>query len=125
MHLLPAAFIERFPETINVHPAFLPFEPKADDVVMPDGSRIPAFRGAHAQESTIAAGMRWGGVTVHRVTPATDRGDVLVRIPVAIAPDMTVDAYTDLLRPLEHASVAKAIRRWSLGAARAANRPLI
>jgi GNAT superfamily N-acetyltransferase len=27
MHLLPAAFLERFPETLNVHPAFLPFDP--------------------------------------------------------------------------------------------------
>ena len=125
MHLLPAAFIDRFPQTLNLHPAFLPFDPKADDVVMPDGSRIPAFRGARAPEATIAAGVAWGGVTVHRVTPATDRGDVLVRTPVEIPPDTTVAAFGELIRPLEHAAVAKAVRRWSLGAARAAKQPLI
>ena len=83
---------------------------------MPDGSVIPAFRGARAPEATIAAGVPWAGVTVHRVTPATDRGDVLVRTPFALAPGTTLDRFRECVRPLEHAAVAKAIRRWSLNA---------
>ncbi len=113
MHLLPAAFLERFPDTLNVHPAFLPFDPAHDDVVMPDGSRIPAFRGAHSPEDTIAAGVRWSGASVHRVTAATDRGEILVRTPLALAPDITLDELRSGLRPLEHAAVVTAIRRWS------------
>ena len=35
----------RFPETINVHPAFLALDPADDRVFMPDGSVIPALRG--------------------------------------------------------------------------------
>jgi folate-dependent phosphoribosylglycinamide formyltransferase PurN/GNAT superfamily N-acetyltransferase len=116
MHVLPPAFLARFPQTINLHPAFLPFDSAAEHVVMPDGSVIPAFRGARAPEATIAAGVAWAGVTVHRVTPATDRGDVLVRTPFALAPGTTLERFRERVRPLEHAAVAKAIRRWSLNA---------
>jgi len=114
MHLLSAAFLERFPQTINVHPAFLPFDPAADTVVMPDGSQIPAFRGARAPEATIAAGVAWAGVSVHRVTPAIDRGSILVRTPLHLEAGISLDDLRGGLRPLEHAAVAKAIRRWCL-----------
>ncbi len=113
MHLLPAAFLERFPETLNVHPAFLPFDPSRDDVVMPDGSRIPAFRGARSPEATLAAGVRWSGASVHRITPAADRGEIFVRTPVPLAPGTTLQELRALLRPLEHAAVEKAVRRWT------------
>jgi phosphoribosylglycinamide formyltransferase-1 len=112
MHLLPGAFVDRFPDTLNVHPAFLPFDPGADDVVMPDGTRIPAFRGARSPEATVAAGVRWSGVSVHRVTAATDRGAIAVRTPLALAPGTTLDDLRAALRPLEHAAVERAIRRW-------------
>jgi phosphoribosylglycinamide formyltransferase-1 len=114
MHLLPASFLERFPETLNVHPAFLPFDPTLDSVVMPDGSLIPAFRGARAPEATIAAGVRWGGASVHRVTAAIDRGNILVRTPLELAEPTTLDQFRERIRPIEHAAVTKAIRRWCL-----------
>ncbi len=114
MHLLPAAFLERFPATINVHPAFLPFDPAADTVVVPDGSAIPAFRGAHAPEATVEAAVAWSGVSVHRVTPAVDRGGILVRTPLRLEGPTPIDDLRARLRPLEHSAVAKAIRRWSL-----------
>ena len=114
MHLLPAAFLERFPETINVHPAFLPFDPAADSVVMPDGSQIPAFRGARAPEATIAAGTHWGGASVHYVTPAIDRGGILVRTPLELRVPTLLEEFRERIRPLEHAAVTKAIRRWCL-----------
>jgi folate-dependent phosphoribosylglycinamide formyltransferase PurN len=114
MHLLPPAFLERFPETINVHPSFLPLDAAADTVVMPDGSEIPAFRGARAPEATIAAGVAWGGASVHRVTPDTDRGEILVRTPLYLGEGATLEQFRERIHPLEHAAVAKAIRRWSL-----------
>lgn len=114
MHLVSPQFLERFPETINVHPAFLPHDPAADDVVAPDGTVIPALRGAHAVHDALAAGLAWSGVTVHHVTPATDRGDVLVRVPVPVGDAATPEALLDRIRPLEFASVSAAIRRWAL-----------
>ncbi len=68
MHLLPEAFLERFPETINVHPAFLPLDPGADATIAPDGSTIPALRGAHALRDALRDGVAWSGATVHYVT---------------------------------------------------------
>ncbi len=114
MHLLPVSFLERFPETLNIHPSFLPFDPAADAVVMPDGSEIPAFRGARAHQATVAAGVRWAGVSVHRVTAEIDRGSILVRTPLRLVAGTTVDELREGLRPLEHAAVARAIRRWCL-----------
>jgi len=114
MHLLPATFLGRFPETINVHPAFLPFDSSADTVVMPDGSRSPVFRGARAPETTIAASVAWGGASVHRVTLATDRGEILVRTPVQLRPEISLAGFREQIQPIEHAAVTKAIRRWCL-----------
>jgi phosphoribosylglycinamide formyltransferase-1 len=112
MHLLPAAFLERFPQTLNVHPSFLPFDPRADEVTMPDGTRIPAFRGAHAPEAAAAAGVRWSGATVHRVTVEADRGTVMVRTPLVLEPPLTAEALHERIRALEYAAMPKAIRRW-------------
>lgn len=112
MHLLPTAFIERFPEILNVHPAFLPLDPQADTVVMPDGSVVPAFRGAHALRDTLAAHAAWSGASVHRVTPATDRGEIVVRTPLRVDGLRNLADVTDKIRPIEHAAVGSAIRRW-------------
>ncbi len=112
MHLLPAEFLQRFPQTLNVHPAFLPFDPRAELVTMPDGSQIPAFRGAHAPEATAAAGVAWAGASVHRVTVEVDRGGILVRTPVRLARGASVDDVAAAIHPLEYAAVPKAIRRW-------------
>jgi phosphoribosylglycinamide formyltransferase 1 len=113
MHLVPAAFLERFPETLNTHPSFLPFDPRADEVTMPDGARIPVFRGAHAPRDAFSAGVRWTGATVHRVTTETDRGAVLVRTPLSFHPQLASDEMLHhRIKQLEYAAVPKAIRRW-------------
>ena len=35
MHVLSAAFVARFPQLLNIHPAFLPLDPAAETVTMP------------------------------------------------------------------------------------------
>ena len=112
MHLLPPIFIERFAEILNVHPAFLPLDPGADEVVLPDGSVIPAFRGAHALRDALAARAPWSGASVHRVTRETDRGAIVVRTPLRIAGLTNLIDVVDKVRPIEHAAVASAVRRW-------------
>ncbi|MGD0053224.1 MAG: GNAT family N-acetyltransferase [Vulcanimicrobiaceae bacterium] len=112
MHLLPPAFLSRFPATINVHPSFLPLDPRADTVVAPDGTTIPALRGAHALRDALQQGVRWVGATVHGVTDEVDRGAVLVRIPVAVGDAAGEEALRERVRPAEFAAVAGGIRRW-------------
>jgi phosphoribosylglycinamide formyltransferase-1 len=113
MHLLPPAFLARFPETINLHPSFLPLDPGVDEVVAPDNTVIPALRGAHALRDALRAGVPWTGASVHYVTEATDRGAVLVRIPVLVGEATTPEALRERVRPAEFTAVSAAIRRWS------------
>jgi phosphoribosylglycinamide formyltransferase 1 len=113
MHVLPEAFLQRFLETINLHPAFLPLDPAADSTLAPDGSAIPALRGAHALRDALRDGVGWVGATVHYVTGLADRGTVLVRAPLAVGDATTEGALRERVRPLEFATVPAAIRRWT------------
>lgn len=112
MHLLDERFVTEFPETLNIHPAFLPLAPGTDEVVFPDGSRAPAFRGARAVRDALAWGSRWSGAAVHRVTPQTDCGAVLARKPLLLHPGDTEESIFARLHPLEHRTLATAIMRW-------------
>jgi phosphoribosylglycinamide formyltransferase 1 len=113
MHLLDERFVRAFPRIVNLHPAFLPLDFLADEVDMPDGTRIPAFRGAHAIRDAVAAGARWTGATVHDVTPETDRGPVVVRKPVRLAGGEDESDALARIRPIEHELVVAAILRCS------------
>jgi phosphoribosylglycinamide formyltransferase 1 len=112
MHLLEPAFVDAFPEMLNVHPAFLPLDPARDSVGMPDGVTIPAFRGARALRAALVANSPWVGASVHEVTADTDRGRVLARKPLRVNAGEEEDAVLARLHPIEHQLVAVAIRRW-------------
>jgi len=112
MHLLDEAFVRTFPNLINVHPAFLPLDPERDDVGLPDGSRIAAFRGPFAVRDALAANSGWVGATVHLVTPATDRGPVLARKPLRVEGEEDEAQVMERLHPVEHRLVATGIQRW-------------
>lgn len=111
MHLLAEPFVLAFPNLINLHPSFLPLDPERDDVGLPDGARIPAFRGAHAVADALAAGSPWTGATVHLVTPSTDRGPVLARKPLRVCAGESEANVMERLHPIEHRLVAAAIMR--------------
>jgi phosphoribosylglycinamide formyltransferase-1 len=112
MHLLAPKFVDAFPNMLNIHPAFLPLDPKRDEVVFPDGTIAPAFRGAKAVADALDAGASWVGASVHAVTAQTDRGRIYVRKPLAVQPGETADAVLDRLHPIEHELVPLAVRRW-------------
>lgn len=111
MHVLPATFLARFPQTLNVHPAFLPLDPAADAVTMPDGTTIAAFRGARAFDAARAAGSRWSGASVHRVNLAVDRGAILARAPLALGTQTRAESEA-CLHALERCVVRTALARW-------------
>jgi folate-dependent phosphoribosylglycinamide formyltransferase PurN len=112
MHVLAPEFVERFPDALNIHPAFLPLDGTSEQVTMPDGAVIPAFRGARAVDELFAAGVEWGGATVHRVGVAVDRGEVLARAPLRREPGETKAEYLERLHELEHRVLISAVRRW-------------
>lgn len=108
MHLLPPTFVAAFPRLYNIHPAYLPLRPEEDEVILPDGSRQPAFRGARAVEDALTGGARWIGASVHRVTEAVDRGPIVARAPLPLLKEdrATLDAR---LHALEHRVLIDAV----------------
>lgn len=112
MHLLDVHFVTAFPELLNIHPAFLPLDSSRDVVGMPDGSDIPAFRGARAVRDALTAGSRWVGATMHGVTIEADRGPVFARRPMHVNEGEDEHAVLERLHPMEHQVVKAAVRRW-------------
>ncbi|MBV8725994.1 MAG: GNAT family N-acetyltransferase [Candidatus Eremiobacteraeota bacterium] len=112
MHLLAPEFVERFPETLNIHPAFLPLDPRCDRVTLPDGSVIPAFRGPRAVRDALAAPSSWVGATFHRITSHTDRGPVMARKPLSVGVGEEEEELMQRLHALEHEVVRAGITRW-------------
>jgi phosphoribosylglycinamide formyltransferase-1 len=113
MHVLPATFVARFPEALNVHPAFLPLDPSLEFVSMPDGAIIPAYRGAHAFEDALASGGSWAGASVHRVGAAVDRGELFARLPLWLDRTLEPAELQRRLHETERTVVAEAIRSWT------------
>jgi len=112
MHILPEAFVTAF-RCLNIHPAFLPYDPTAEIVTMPDGTTIPAFRGAHAVDDALAAGVGWIGASFHRVGVEVDRGSLLARLPLKLEAGESRAALDARLHALERRVVATGIARWS------------
>ena len=112
MHLLSPQFVAAFPDLLNLHPAFLPLDPRRDDVCMPDGTRVPAFRGAHAVRDALAAASAWTGATLHRVTADTDRGPVFARRPLRIEAGEDEAQLMPRVHAIEHRLVPAGITRW-------------
>jgi phosphoribosylglycinamide formyltransferase-1 len=111
MHVLDGAFVNTFPNLLNVHPAFLPHDPDRDDVGLPDGTFMPVYRGAHAVRDALAEGNEWVGASVHKVTLDTDRGPIFARKPLPVNGE-EADAVLARLHPVEHGLIVTAIRRW-------------
>lgn len=112
MHLLGESFVRAFPEMLNLHPSFLPLDPRRDDVVMPDGQTIAAFRGPRAVRDALAASSPWVGATIHRVTGATDRGPVFARRPLRVEPGEDEERLMVRVHELERGVVRAGVMRW-------------
>jgi phosphoribosylglycinamide formyltransferase 1 len=86
MRILGADLLRRWPDrVVNVHPSLL-----------------PAFRGAHAVEEALAAGVKVTGVTVHLVDELVDHGPILAQEAVPVHPDDTAGTLHARLQEVEH-----------------------
>ena len=112
MHLLSSEFVDTFAEIVNLHPAFLPLDPARDDVTMPDGTQIPAFRGPRAVTDALAASSSWVGATLHRVTQDTDRGPVMARKPLRVTIGEEEAQLMERVHELERGVVRSGLMRW-------------
>ena len=112
MHILSASFLDLFPKRIiNIHPALLPDNGTGETYVTSDGSSIPVFRGLHAVQQALDAGVKVTGSTVHYVTPAVDAGPVICREEVAIEPGDNEESLHERLKTVEHTLIVEAVRK--------------
>lgn len=110
--LTPEFFEAGFAGVLNLHPSFLPDDPSADQVTLPDGSSSRVFRGAHALRDAIEAGVRTTGATLIEVTPAVDRGPVLARRTFELRPGDTVESGLERLHLVEQEVVRDGVLAW-------------
>ena len=112
MRILSAAFLEQFPRrVINIHPALLPDDGTGSTYITGDGAQIPVFRGLHAVQQALDAGVKITGSCVHYVTPDVDAGPVICREEVAIEVGDTEETLHERLKLVEHRLIVEAVRR--------------
>ena len=86
MRILSDDFVARWAgKMINIHPSLLPL-----------------YKGLNTHQQAIEAGDRFGGCSVHIVTPGVDEGPVLAQTPVAILPGDTVETLARRVQYAEH-----------------------
>jgi phosphoribosylglycinamide formyltransferase-1 len=84
---------------INTHPALL-----------------PAFKGWHAVEEALSAGVKVTGVTVHVATLGTDEGPILTQEAVPVLPGDTKDVLHERIKQVERELYPRTIRQIVEGA---------
>jgi phosphoribosylglycinamide formyltransferase-1 len=94
MTILEKPVFDAFPNRVlNTHPSLL-----------------PAFRGAHAVEDALEAGVKVTGCTVHVAVPEVDAGPILAQEAVPVLPDDTPDTLHERIKAVEHRIYPEAIR---------------
>jgi phosphoribosylglycinamide formyltransferase 1 len=110
MRILSAAFLEQFPQhVINIHPALLPDDGRGSTFTTRNGIQIPAFRGLHAVQQALDAGVKITGSCVHFVTPEVDAGPVICREEVEIEEGDTEETLHERLKVVEHRLIVRAV----------------
>jgi phosphoribosylglycinamide formyltransferase-1 len=108
--LLTRGFLEVFPNRIiNVHPALLTDTLQETKIRTHGEEYIPVFRGNHALEQALGAGVETTGCTVHYVTEEMDVGPVILRREVAIRPGDDLDTLAERVHAAEDEILPQAI----------------
>lgn len=93
MRILTPGFVAHYEgRMVNIHPSLL-----------------PAFTGLHTHQRAIAAGCKFAGATVHRVTAELDVGPILEQAVVPILPGDTAEALAARVLVQEHVIYPRAV----------------
>jgi phosphoribosylglycinamide formyltransferase-1 len=98
--LSPRFFVVFAGRVLNTHPALL-----------------PAFKGWHAVEAALAAGVKVSGCTVHLATAVVDDGPILAQQAVIVEPGDTAETLHERIKAVERTLYPETIRRFLEGAA--------
>jgi phosphoribosylglycinamide formyltransferase-1 len=95
MRILTPAFVQAHSGRLfNIHPSLL-----------------PAFTGLHTHARALAAGCRFAGATVHRVTEVLDQGEILEQSVVPVLPGDSEASLATRVLATEHQIYPSALRR--------------
>ena len=95
MRILTPIFVAHYAgRLINIHPSLL-----------------PAFTGLHTHARALAAGCRFAGATVHRVTEVLDQGEILEQSVVPVLPGDSEASLAARVLATEHQIYPRALRR--------------
>jgi phosphoribosylglycinamide formyltransferase-1 len=96
MTVLDKPLFDAFPDRVlNTHPALL-----------------PAFRGAHAVEEALMAGVKVTGCTVHLARLEVDAGPILAQEPVPVLADDKVETLHERIKEVERRLYPETIRAY-------------
>lgn len=90
------------------------FEVYENRVINIHPSLLPAFKGAHAVESALEAGVQVTGCTVHIATANVDDGPILAQESVDILPGDDITSLHERIQKVEHSLYPRAIRQFCL-----------
>jgi len=77
------------------------FDVFAGRVLNTHPSLLPAFRGAHAVEDALEAGVKVTGCTIHVAIPEVDAGPILAQEAVVVLDDDTADVLHERIKEVE------------------------
>ncbi|MDC0948617.1 phosphoribosylglycinamide formyltransferase [Gammaproteobacteria bacterium] len=93
MRVLSPAFVDRFPQTLNVHPSLL-----------------PRYRGLDTHQRVLDAGEVIHGTTVHLVDATLDGGPPILQLTIAIESGDTAQTLFERVQRCEHKAYPAVIR---------------
>lgn len=99
MRKLGEAVLDTFPDRVlNLHPALL-----------------PSFKGAHAIEDALEAGVKVTGITVHFANAEYDKGPIIAQRAVVIREDDTLESLAERIHAAEHELYPEVLRWLAAG----------
>jgi phosphoribosylglycinamide formyltransferase 1 len=87
-----------------IHDAF------PDKIVNTHPALLPAFKGWHAVDEALAAGVKVTGCTVHFARLEVDEGPILAQEAVPVLPDDTVEALHERIKEVERRIYPEVLR---------------
>jgi phosphoribosylglycinamide formyltransferase-1 len=82
----------------------------ADRITNTHPSLLPGFKGAHAVDDALAAGVKVTGCTVHLATLEVDRGPILAQEAVPVLPDDTTETLHERIKQVERRLYPQVLR---------------
>jgi phosphoribosylglycinamide formyltransferase-1 len=92
------------------------FDVVAGRVLNTHPALLPAFKGWHAVDAALAAGVKVTGCTVHLATAAVDDGPILAQQAVPVEPGDTAETLHERIKAVERTLYPDTIRRFLEGA---------